>query len=168
MASAVLGVIVTLLVLYAIFLFFWWYGRYLDDLDHKSRVDEQLAIYGEVASAPARRSAEEVRAELLAQAAASRKDAALRNVIISEKRDKKAAAFTTSGVPFPFKSREQFERSVRAPIGLEWNPATSHADMIKAKVSTVKGAIIDPLADHNKRRPGDEPKGKKGGRTKKQ
>ena len=36
--------------------------------------------------APPKRSAEDVRAELLAKAAASRKDAALRHVVISEKR----------------------------------------------------------------------------------
>ena len=101
-----------------------------------------------------------VRAELLAAAAAKRKDAALRNVVISEKRDKKAAAFTTSGVPFPFKTREQFERSVRAPLGPEWNPAASHAALTKPKVHTLKGVIIDPLADHHKRQAGAEPKGK--------
>ena len=71
-----------------------------------------------------------------------------------------AAAFTTSGVPFPFKSREQFERSVRAPIGPEWNPAASHAALTKPKVHTLKGVIIDPLADHHKRQAGAEPKGK--------
>ena len=101
-----------------------------------------------------------MRAELLAAAAAKRKDAALRNVVISEKRDKKAAAFTTSGVPFPFKTREQFERSMRAPLGPEWNPAASHAALTKPKVHTLKGVIIDPLADHHKRQAGAEPKGK--------
>ena len=109
---------------------------------------------------PDKKSATEVRAELLAAAAAKRKDAALRNMVISEKRDKKAAAFTTSGVPFPFKTREQFERSVRAPIGPEWNPAASHAALTKPKVHTLKGVIIDPLADHHKRQAGAEPKGK--------
>ena len=36
---AVLGVIITILVLYGVFLFFWWYGRYHDDLDHKKRIE---------------------------------------------------------------------------------------------------------------------------------
>lgn len=106
---------------------------------------------------PAKRSAAEVRAELLAAAAARRKDAALRHVIVSEKRDKKAAAFTTSGVPFPFKTRQQFERSVRAPLGLEWNPTASHAALTRPKVHTTRGVVIDPLADHLKRPRGGEP-----------
>ena len=117
--------------------------------------------------APPKRAAEDVRAELMAKAAASRKDAALRHVVISEKRDKKAAAFTTSGVPFPFKTREQFERSVRAPIGKEWTPSASHAAMTAPKVRIAKGAIIDPLADHKRSRPGDGKRNAKLQRTNK-
>ena len=81
---------------------------------------------------------------------ARRKDAALRHVIISEKRDKKAAAFTTAGVPFPFTNREQFERSLRAPIGREWNTTASHKAMTAPSTTIVKGAIINPIPMHFK------------------
>ena len=93
------------------------------------------------------------REQMLAAAAARRKDAALRNVIISEKRDKKAAKFTTAGVPFPFTSREQFERSLRNPVGLEWNTAGAHEKMVAPRVQTAKGALISPIKEHLKRAP---------------
>jgi U3 small nucleolar RNA-associated protein 14 len=97
-----------------------------------------------------KQTAAEARAALIAEAAARRKDAALRNVIISEKRDKKAAQFTTAGVPFPFSSREQFERSLRAPLGKEWNTAASHKALTAPSMTVVQGAVIAPIAMHNK------------------
>ena len=117
-----------------------------------------------------KRSAAEARAALLAAAAAKRQDAALRNVIISEKRDKKAAKFTVAGVPFPFTSREQYERSVRAPLGGEWNTARSQAALTQPRVTTVRGAAIEPVAPSKKSNPADKKRpaaaadGKKGGR----
>jgi U3 small nucleolar RNA-associated protein 14 len=97
-----------------------------------------------------KRTAAEARAQMLAEAAARRKDAALRHVILSEKRDKKFAQFTTAGVPFPFSNREQFERSLRHPLGREWNTAASHQALVAPNTTVVRGAIIEPLAMHNK------------------
>lgn len=94
-----------------------------------------------------KRTAKEARQEQLEKAADRRKDAALRNVIISEKRDKKAAKFTVAAVPFPFKSREQFERSMRNPLGVEWNTTESHAQMIQPRIATIRGAVIDPIEE---------------------
>ncbi|KAL2345425.1 hypothetical protein Fmac_006710 [Flemingia macrophylla] len=54
-----------------------------------------------------------------------RKDAQLKNVIISEKIDKKAEKLHTKSLPFPFTSKEVFEQSMRVPIGPEFNPATA-------------------------------------------
>ena len=85
------------------------------------------------------------REKQLKEAADRRRDAALKNVIISEKRDKKASKFTVSGVPFPFKTREQFERSVRTPLGPEWNTVASHGSAIAPRVKVAKGAIIEPI-----------------------
>lgn len=48
------------------------------------------------------------------KAAASRADAKLQHVILSEKYDRKAMSrYTTEQVPFPFDSRETYERSMR-------------------------------------------------------
>jgi len=76
-------------------------------------------------------------------------------VVICEKRDKKAVKFTTAGVPYPFASREQFEKSLRNPLGTEWNTRATHVDMVAPRISTVKGAVIQPIAEHRKGAPVD-------------
>ncbi|KAL2609839.1 hypothetical protein R1flu_028412 [Riccia fluitans] len=95
-----------------------------------------------------------------------RKDAKLRHVIISEKVDKKASKFHAPTVPFPFNSKEVYERSVRMPIGREFNTDKAFRDMIRPTVIKSAGQIIDPIkrevssakgkADHQ------EPKRKRG------
>ena len=52
----VLGIIITILVFYGLFLGCWWYGRYLDDLDHTTKVREELKIFTEVSAAPEKRA----------------------------------------------------------------------------------------------------------------
>jgi len=74
-----------------------------------------------------------------------RKDAKLQHVIINEKRDKKAAKFTTTEVPHPFTSREQFEKILQHPLGREWNTESVYNKLIEPKVSTKAGRIIDPI-----------------------
>ncbi|KAJ2962821.1 hypothetical protein NQZ79_g2114 [Umbelopsis isabellina] len=78
-------------------------------------------------------------------AANKRKDAKLGNVIISEKRSKKAAKYQVTAIPFPFQNREQYERSLRAPLGKEWNTTDSFQKMTKPRVMTKLGRVIDPL-----------------------
>lgn len=43
------------------------------------------------------------------------------HVIISEKRDKKAAKYQVKDLPFPYTSKAQFDRSMEVPLGTEWN-----------------------------------------------
>ncbi|KAL4070303.1 Utp14 protein-domain-containing protein, partial [Scleroderma citrinum] len=43
------------------------------------------------------------------------------HVIISEKRDKKAAKYLVKDLPHPYTSYAQFERSMDTPLGTEWN-----------------------------------------------
>ncbi|KAI8887091.1 small-subunit processome [Backusella circina FSU 941] len=74
-----------------------------------------------------------------------RKDAKLKSVIISEKVNKKAEKYRVSAIPFPFKTMEQYERSLRAPIGKEWNTRDTFQKMTKPKVITKLGQVIDPL-----------------------
>ena len=76
-----------------------------------------------------------------------------RHVIVSEKRNKKATHLTTAGVPFPFSSREQYERSLRQPLGREWNTGASHKALVAPAVKVAKGAVIDPIAMHRKAAP---------------
>lgn len=51
----------------------------------------------------------------------SRADYHKAHVIISEKRDKKAAKYLVKDLPYPYTSKAQFERSMDTPIGTEWN-----------------------------------------------
>ncbi|CEP60011.1 Utp14p LALA0_S01e00980g [Lachancea lanzarotensis] len=74
-----------------------------------------------------------------------RKDKNLKDVIINEKVNKKNMKYQSSAVPFPFESREQYERSLRMPLGQEWTSRTSHQRMIKPRIMTKRGTVIDPL-----------------------
>lgn len=76
----------------------------------------------------------------------NRKDFKLDKVIISEKVNKKTAAvYNAKSVPFPFETREQYERSLRMPIGQEWSTRESHQNLIKPRVIIKPGLVIDPI-----------------------
>ncbi|KAJ3174429.1 hypothetical protein HDU88_000397 [Geranomyces variabilis] len=75
----------------------------------------------------------------------ARKDSKLKHVIINEKRMKKSVKYTTAQVPHGFDNKEQYERTIRAPLGREWNAAGAHTDMIKPRVQTKLGTVIAPL-----------------------
>ena len=74
-----------------------------------------------------------------------RKDAHLKHVIISEKKPKKALKYAADTVPYPYRTKEQYEASLRMPLGKEWNTATAHKRNIVPSVSTKSGTIIHPL-----------------------
>lgn len=48
-------------------------------------------------------------------------------------------------VPYPFTSREQYERSLRQPIGGEWNTSQSVKSMTRRPVIVSRGAVIAPI-----------------------
>lgn len=74
-----------------------------------------------------------------------RKDSKLRNVIINEKINRKANRYTASAVPFPFENRQQYEQSLRMPIGQEWSTRDTHQKLTKPKILVQQGAVIDPI-----------------------
>eukprot|EP00743_Colponemidia_sp_Colp-15_P009262 GILK01010117.1.p1 GENE.GILK01010117.1~~GILK01010117.1.p1 ORF type:complete len:925 (-),score=278.68 GILK01010117.1:39-2531(-) len=74
-----------------------------------------------------------------------RKDAKLKKVIITEKRDKKAAKYQVVDVPYPFTSKEQYEQSLRHPLGREWNTTAVYQRLIQPEVVTKPGVVITPL-----------------------
>jgi U3 small nucleolar RNA-associated protein 14 len=57
--------------------------------------------------------------EKKAELRAGRTDSALANVILSEKRIKTTAKYKLADVPHPFKTREEYERSLQMPVGSE-------------------------------------------------
>ena len=50
-----------------------------------------------------------------------------------------------SDLPFPFTRPDQFEKSMRAPLGKHWNTETSYRKLIEPKVITKLGTVIDPI-----------------------
>ncbi|KAF7874957.1 hypothetical protein EAF04_002131 [Stromatinia cepivora] len=75
----------------------------------------------------------------------NRKDAKLDRVIINEKRVKKNGKYYASQLPYPFENRQQYERSLRLPVGPEWATKETFQDSTKPKVM-VKQGIIAPMS----------------------
>ena len=75
----------------------------------------------------------------------TRADYGKAHVIISEKRDKKAAKYTVKDLPFPYTSRAQFERSLDTPLGIEWNTRVGFQRATLPRVVTKPGQVIAPL-----------------------
>jgi U3 small nucleolar RNA-associated protein 14 len=74
-----------------------------------------------------------------------RKDKNLERVIINEKRIKKNGKYLASDLPHPFESRQQYERSLRLPLGPEWTTKSTFQDATKPRV-LLKQGIIKPMS----------------------
>ncbi|KAJ3512929.1 hypothetical protein NM208_g15255 [Fusarium decemcellulare] len=75
----------------------------------------------------------------------NRKDAKLDKVIVNEKRVKKNDRYLASQLPHPFESRQQYERSLRLPVGPEWMTKETFQDSTKPRV-LMKQGIIAPMS----------------------
>ncbi|KAL6304845.1 Utp14 protein-domain-containing protein [Sparassis latifolia] len=75
----------------------------------------------------------------------SRADHNKAHVIISQKRDKKAAKYLVKDLPYPYTSKAQFERSVETPLGTEWNTRVAFQRATLPRVVKKPGMIISPL-----------------------
>ena len=76
-----------------------------------------------------------------------RKDAAMTNVIINHKKDKKADKYRGTDVPYPYTSRAQYEMAMRNPLGPEWNTRTQHQKLTLPRVTTKPGKAIKPIGE---------------------
>ncbi|XP_001634080.2 U3 small nucleolar RNA-associated protein 14 homolog A [Nematostella vectensis] len=74
-----------------------------------------------------------------------RKDKNLAHVIINEERNRKFARNQVKTAPHPYRSRTQFERSIRNPVGKHWNTANTVKELTKPRVEIQMGAIIEPI-----------------------
>jgi U3 small nucleolar RNA-associated protein 14 len=74
-----------------------------------------------------------------------RQDAKLERVIINEKRVKKNGKYLASNLPHPFETRQQYERSLRLPVGPEWTTKETFQGATKPRV-LVKQGVIRPMA----------------------
>ncbi|THV07291.1 small-subunit processome [Dendrothele bispora CBS 962.96] len=75
----------------------------------------------------------------------SRADYGKGHVIISEKKDKKAAKYLVKDLPYPYTSRAQFERRMEQPLGPEWNTRVGFQKGTLPKVVKKMGTVINPL-----------------------
>lgn len=80
-----------------------------------------------------------------AAAAASRKDAGLQYVVVSEKWDKRNAKYRTPTVPFPFDSKDTYERTMRQPLGRDFNTDEAFRNLTRPAVIKDAGVIIQPV-----------------------
>lgn len=78
-------------------------------------------------------------------AAEKRQDAKLDRVIINEKRVKKNGKYMASSLPHPFETRQQYERSLRLPVGPEWTTKETFQRMTKPRV-LMKPGVIAPMS----------------------
>ncbi|NXQ95116.1 UT14A protein, partial [Sagittarius serpentarius] len=75
-----------------------------------------------------------------------RKDQHLPHVILSEKRNIHAAAHQVSELPFPFERHQQFEQSIRTPVGPTWNTQRAFQKLPAPRVVTRAGHVIQPIS----------------------
>ncbi|KAL3249890.1 hypothetical protein ABHI18_011446 [Aspergillus niger] len=73
-----------------------------------------------------------------------RKDAKLSRVIINEKRVKKNTKYMATQLPHPFETKQQYERSLRLPIGPEWSTKETFQNATKPRVM-IKQGVIKPM-----------------------
>ena len=77
--------------------------------------------------------------------AVKRKDDGMSTVIINQKRLKKTAAFQLSEIPYPYRSREEYEKAIAGNIGQEWNTMKGSKEMSRPAILVRAGKIINPL-----------------------
>ena len=53
--------------------------------------------------------------------------------------------FRPEKVPFPYRTQEEYERSLRMPLGKDFIPSQDSAVMTKPTVNTKMGHVITPL-----------------------
>lgn len=75
-----------------------------------------------------------------------RQDAKLEKVMINEKQVKKNAKYLASSLPHPFETRQQYERSLRLPIGPEWTTKETFQAATKPRL-LIKQGIIAPMVN---------------------
>ncbi|KAL9628347.1 MAG: hypothetical protein Q9204_005946 [Flavoplaca sp. TL-2023a] len=118
--------------------------------EDEKMVDETLAGWGHwtgagIGKKAQRRNKNQILAKRAGIPKAQRQDAKLDKVIINEKRVKKNSKYLASQLPHPFETRQQYERSLRLPVGPEWTTKETFQAATKPRV-LMKQGIIKPMA----------------------
>ncbi|KAI2488924.1 Utp14 protein [Fragilaria crotonensis] len=73
------------------------------------------------------------------------------NVIINEKRLKKTAnSFQIAHIPYPYKSREEYEKAMAGGLGKEWNVSSGVKNLTRPDILTRAGKVIQPISKRAK------------------
>ena len=67
------------------------------------------------------------------------------NVIISDRRIKTSAKFKISEIPHPFTSIAEYEQSLQAPIGPDWNSSQVVKKNTNPDIITRSGRVIEAI-----------------------
>ena len=81
---------------------------------------------------------------------AKRKDDGISTVIINEKRQKKIAQFQKAEIPYPYKSRQEYEKAIAGNLGHEWNTMNGVKEMTRPSVIVRAGKVIQPISKKSK------------------
>jgi len=73
--------------------------------------------------------------------AADRKDAQLKNVIISEAQQRKGKKYLASALPHGYERKEQYERALRQPVGPEWSTKEVFQRNTRPRVVVKQGVV---------------------------
>jgi len=71
-------------------------------------------------------------------------------VIINDTPIQKYAELQVATVPYPYRSRSEYEAAMAGAIGKEWNVTSTVTDLTKPEVQFTKGRIIKPLSKRAK------------------
>lgn len=118
--------------------------RKLEDDEDDQEVDVLLPGWGDWAGADQPRKKKVLKVDGVVQKD-KRKDRGKHNVIINEAANKPNLKYQSLSVPYPFESKEQYERALRMPVGEEWAPRNTFQKSTKPRVSVKQGVVVDPL-----------------------
>ncbi|KAK3707937.1 hypothetical protein LTR37_011789 [Vermiconidia calcicola] len=74
-----------------------------------------------------------------------RQDAKLPNVIVSEKQARKGKGYMAPILPHGFETREQYERSLRVPVGPEWTTKEVFQRGTRPRVVVRPGTVVEAM-----------------------
>ncbi|KAF3165113.1 hypothetical protein TWF788_000832 [Orbilia oligospora] len=67
-------------------------------------------------------------------------------VVLNQQLCKKGVKYLATNLPYPFETNDQYERSLRFPIGQEWSTKQTHQTLAAPKVIVRGGTVIAPLS----------------------
>ncbi|GME84577.1 unnamed protein product [Ambrosiozyma monospora] len=122
----------------------------IEDEEDDKVVDDTLPGWGSWSSNPTSKKRKIIKTIKGVTRRDKRKDKNKKQVIINERVNKKNVKYMASSVPYPFETREQYEKSLRMPLGQEWVSKETHQKSVMPKVVVQFGDVVNPLKEFHK------------------